>query len=85
MSITVKKEINTFQELREITSSGCDFTLDAIENARKENEFMGFLEEIYFMEGSEACTIGELNNFIQFDNENIFDSIGLNEDGKVVE
>lgn len=80
MSITIKKEIETFSELREATWC-CEFVLDAIEKANKEDEFMGFLEEIYFMEGTESCTMTELNDFIRFDTYTIFEAIGLDEDG----
>ena len=78
MSITIKKEIETFSELREATWC-CEFVLDAIENANKENEFMDYIESMF--ERGESPTMTELNDFIRFDTYTIFEAIGLDEDG----
>ena len=80
MSIAIKKEIDTFSELREQTWC-CDFVLDAIEKANKENDFMEYLEEIYFMSDEEIPTMTELNDYIRFDYEEIFEALGLDEGG----
>ena len=78
MSITIKKEIETFSELREATWC-CEFVLDAIEKANKEDEFMDYIESMF--ECGEIPTMAELNDFIRFDTDTIFEAMGLDEDG----
>jgi hypothetical protein len=78
----IKREMN-FTDLVNNSWSGAIDTLKAIEEADKEDEFMGYLEEIYFMEGSESCTITELNDYIRFETEIIFEAMRLNEDGEI--
>ena len=84
MSITIKRDIDDFSELRELTWE-CDFTLNAIENADLEEIFMAHLEEIFFMNDSEIPTITELNDYIRFETDTIFECLGLNEDGELEE
>lgn len=80
MSITIKREINDFSELRDLTWE-CDFTLNAIENADLEENFMAHLEEIFFMNDSEIPTMTELNDYIRFDYDVIYECLGIsNED-----
>ena len=76
MSITIKTEIDTFSELRELTWC-CEFVLDAIEKAEKEDDFMSHLEEMFFMSGEELPTMTELNNYIRFEWEYIYESLGI--------
>ena len=84
MSITIKREIDDFRELRDLTWC-CDFTLDAIEKADMEENFMAHLEEMFFMNDSEIPTMTELNDYIRFETETIFECLGLNEDGELEE
>ena len=84
MSITIKRDIDDFSELRDLTWE-CEFTLDAIENADLEENFMSHLEEIFFYEDSEIPTITELNDYIRFETYTIFECLGLNEDGELEE
>ena len=84
MSITIKREIEDFSELRDLTWE-CEFTLNAIENADMEESFMSHLEEIFFYEDSEIPTITELNDYIRFETDTIFECLGLNEDGEIEE
>ena len=84
MSITIKRDIEDFSELRELTWE-CDFTLNAIENADMEENFMSHLEEIFFYEDSEIPTMTELNDYIRFETDAIFECLGLNEDGELEE
>ena len=84
MSITIKREIEDFSELRDLTWE-CDFTLNAIEKADMEESFMSHLEEIFFYEDSEIPTITELNDYIRFETDAIFECLGLNEDGELEE
>ena len=84
MSITIKRDIDDFGELRDLTWE-CDFTLNSIENAGMEEEFMSHLEEIFFMNDSEIPTMTELNDYIRFETDTIFECLGLNEDGELEE
>ena len=84
MSIAIKKDIDSFEELRNLTWC-CEFVLDAIEKAEKEDDFMAHLEEIFFMNGSELPTMTELNDYIRFDYDYIYECLGLNEDGELDE
>ena len=84
MSITIKRDIEDFEELRDLTWE-CEFTLNAIENADLEENFMSHLEEIFFYEDSEIPTMTELNDYIRFETDAIFECLGLNEDGELEE
>ena len=84
MSIAIKKDIDSFEELKNLTWC-CEFALDAIEKADKEDDFMSHLEEIYLMNDSEVPTMTELNDYIRFDYDDIFECLGLNEDGELEE
>ena len=84
MSITIKREIDDFGELKDLTWC-CEFTLDAIEKADLEENFMAHLEEIFFMNDSQIPTMTELNDYIRFETETIFECLGLNEDGELEE
>ena len=84
MSIAIKKDIDSFEELKNLTWC-CEFVLDAIEKAEKEDDFMSHLEEIYLMNDSEVPTMTELNDYIRFDYDDIFECLGLNEDGELEE
>ena len=80
----IKKEINGFYELADMVWSGAVDTIADIQNANKENEFMDFLEMI-FMDRAEAPTDTEVNDFIWFERDYIYENIGLTEDGNLPE
>ena len=82
MSITIKRDIEDFSELKDLTWC-CEFTLNAIEKADMEENFMSHLEEIFFMNDSEIPTMTELNDYIRFEAYTIFECLGLNEDGEL--
>ena len=52
----------------------CDYTLDAISENNKEEEFMDLLEEQF---GGDIPTMTEVNDFIRFDDDFIFDELGI--------
>lgn len=52
----------------------CDSVLDAISENNKEEEFMGLLEEQF---GGDIQTMTEVNDFIRFDDDFIFDALGI--------
>ena len=83
MSIYVKKELD-FNEIVE-EAWECDYTLVAISNNNLEDEFMAHLEEMFFMNDSEIPTMTELNDYIRFRYDTIFECLGLNEDGEMDE
>ena len=77
-----KSSIDSFEDLRNQTWC-CEFTLDAIENANKEDEFMDYLR-ICFNDCDTLPTLTEINDFIRFDTEQIFEAMGLNEAGEEI-
>ena len=52
----------------------CDYTLDAVSDNNKESEFMDLLEEQF---GGDIPTMTEVNDFIRFDDDFIFDALGI--------
>ena len=52
----------------------CDYTLDAISENNKEEEFMDLLEEQF---GGDIPTMTEVNDFIRFEDDFIFDALGI--------
>ena len=75
MSITIKKQLDFDDIRKEIWY--CDDVLETIENADKSDEFMSHLEEIYFMSGEELPKMTELNDYIRFKWEYIYESLGI--------
>ena len=82
--ITIKKELD-FNDLKNECWSGAIDTLNKIEEANKESDFMAYLEELYFMNDSELPTMTELNDYIWFESDDIYECLGLNEDGNEVD
>lgn len=78
----IRKEINGFYELADMVWSGAIDTLEDIQNANKENEFMNFLEMIFC---DNIPTDTEVNDFIWFERDYIYENIGLTEDGNLPE
>lgn len=71
----VKKEVD-FYDIREGAWGGATFTLDTIEEKGKEQEFMDLLEELY----PEGVDETALNDFIAFDDDYIFECLGISDD-----
>lgn len=78
----IRKEINGFYELADMVWSGAVDTIADIQNANKENEFMDFLEMVFC---DNVPTDTEVNDFIWFEREYIYENIGLTEDGELPE
>ena len=78
----VKKEICSFEDLYNNSWSGAEGTLDIIRDADKEDELMELLEETY---GEETPTETELNDYLWHESEDIFDRLGLDENGKPID
>ena len=80
----IRKEINGFYELADMVWSGAVDTIADVQNANKENEFMDFLEMI-FIDREEPPTDTEVNDFIWFERDYIYENIGLTENGNLPE
>jgi hypothetical protein len=78
----IRKEINDFYELEKMCWSGAVDTIADIQRANKEDEFMNFLEAVFC---DEVPTDTEVNDFIWFDRDYIYENIGLTEDGELPE
>lgn len=80
-------EINNFYELKEQCWSGALFTLECIERAGKEDEFMAILDSYYDMDWRDygVPTMTEINDFIWFDSDTIFEELGLDSNGEPIE
>ena len=69
----IKRELSTFEELKEDSWSGAIDTLNRIDELELEDEFMQILEEVFF---DETPTETELNDFIWFETDIINDMLG---------
>lgn len=80
MAYITVKEVNTydFNDLMRRCWSGAIDTLKEIEKHDKEEEFMDYLENVFWLE--EEVDLTDLNDFIWFENETIFEDLGINED-----
>ena len=71
---------NDFGRLYENSWSGARQTLDDISNADLEEEFMQYLDEMF---GADEVGDTELNDFIWFERNTIYDYLGLDENGEI--
>ena len=71
---------NDFGRLYENSWSGARQTLDDIRNADLEEEFMQYLDEMF---GADEVGDTELNDFIWFERDTIYDYLGLDENGEI--
>ena len=71
---------NDFSRLYDNSWSGARQTLDDISNAEKEEEFMQYLDEMF---GADEVGDTELNDFIWFERDTIYDYLGLDENGEI--
>ena len=78
----IRKEINGFYALANMVWSGARDTIADIQNANKEDEFMNFLEAVFC---DEVPTDTEVNDFIWFERDYIYENIGLTENGELPE
>ena len=75
-------DTNDFYNLFENSWSGDRDTLEDIIKAEKEEEFMQYLDEIFGTE--EELTDTELNDFIWFSRDEIYENLGLDENGEII-
>ena len=76
MEITVKNEMS-FEDLKNNCWSGAVDTLQVIEENGKEEELMLLLDEIFL---ESIPTMTEVNDFLWFDDEMIYESLGIDEE-----
>ena len=72
-----------FYKLLENSWSGALDTLEDIENANKQEEFMEHLDMVFF--DREEIEDTELNDYIWFERDYIYEELGLDENGKLIE
>ena len=77
----VKIEMD-YRTLKNNSWSGALDTLKDIEEADKEDELMYLLEEIF---SEEIPTETEVNDFLWHDRDYIYESLGLNENGRLID
>lgn len=68
------KEVD-FYELKENSWSGAIETLNTVEEWGMEDDLMYFLEEVF---NGETPTETEVNDFLRFEDEYIFETLGIN-------
>lgn len=78
----IRKEINDFYALADMVWSGARDTIADIQNANKGDEFMNLLEAVFC---DEVPTDTEVNDFIWFERDYIYESLGLTENGELPE
>lgn len=71
---------NDFSRLYNNSWSGARQTLDDISNANLEEEFMQYLDEMF---GADEVGDTELNDFIWFERDTIYNYLGLDENGEI--
>lgn len=72
---------NDFYNLFENSWSGAKDTLEDIIKAEKEEEFMQHLDMVFGAD--EEITDTELNDYIWFSRDEIYSSLGLDENGEI--
>ena len=78
----VKIEMDDFRTLKNNSWSGALDTLKDIEEADKEDELMYFLEEIF---ADTTPTETKVNDFLWHDRDYIYESLGLDENGRLID
>lgn len=78
----IRKEINGFYELADMVWSGAVDTIADVQNADKENELMNLLDDIFL---DEIPTDTEVNDFLWFERDYIYECLGLTENGELSE
>lgn len=77
----VYKECNSIYDFE--FWAGAENTISSICAANKENEFWDFIEE--YFDGYDSISETELNDFVWFESDYIYEHIGLTKDGELPE
>lgn len=70
----------SFYDLKRESWSGALNTLETIEEHKKQNELMNLLGEIQEINGKNVWDSVELNDFLWFDDEYIYEQLGIEVD-----
>lgn len=73
-------EYGNYYDLKKNSWSGALDTLKDIEKADKEDELMELLEEVF---AGRTPTEAEVNDFLWFEREYIYENVGLNKNGEL--
>ena len=76
----IKQDMD-FNDLMENCWSGAIDTLKTIEEHDKEDELMSHLEEIFesYFDFDNVPTMTEVNDYLRFEDETIFEALGISE------
>lgn len=75
-------EVNNFEELYSNSWSGAIDTLEDIARAHKGENLMYLLEEIFSDDG-DMPTATDINDFLWFERDYIYECLGLDENGEI--
>jgi hypothetical protein len=76
--ITVKQHLD-YRELLELIWQ-CGYTIDKIEEHNVIDEFMDLLDTVFDDNEKNPPTLTELNDFIRFETDFIFEALGIGEE-----
>lgn len=81
----VAREINTFNDLMDMAWSGAVDTLNDITKADKEIELMNLMDDCFMNDilTGKTPTETEINDWLWFDRDFIYEHCGLNENGEL--
>lgn len=77
MTIEIRKELN-FEDIKDMSWSGAIDTINTIDDYGKGEEFMQLLTEIF----TEIPTETEINDFLWFESDYIFNTLGITNDNE---
>ncbi len=72
----------SFMELRDNVWSGAVDTMKCIADANMEDEFMQYMEDVWC---DYEPTMTEINDWLWFDTDSIYEGLGLDENGELPE
>ena len=75
----IKKEYD-FADLKNNSWSGAVDTLKTVEEAGKEDELMSLLEDLFSEDEGKTPEETEVNDFLWFDTDYIYESLGIKEE-----
>ena len=66
-------EVTEFEALKDMVWAGAETTLNRVQEEGKEAELMSLLDEIFY----EGATDTDVNDFLWFEDETIYESLGI--------
>lgn len=76
----IKVEVEGFYWLKDNCWGGAIDTLNTIEDNEKEDELIDWLEQYFDCGYNELPTLTELNDYLWFEDEEIFEALGIGEE-----